>query len=86
MLVLEDVENTDDVLAFTRRLRNRVVYTVMDGIEPVTVTLSVGVALFPVENWEMSQLLKRADMALYCAKRTSPEGICIEAPESFSVL
>ena len=45
-----------------------------DGEQPVDVTLSVGVAVFPEHGTSSSVLLRRADEALYAAKRGGRDG------------
>jgi diguanylate cyclase (GGDEF)-like protein len=45
-----------------------------DGEQPIDVTLSVGVAVFPEHGTSSSVLLRRADEALYAAKRGGRDG------------
>jgi diguanylate cyclase (GGDEF)-like protein len=42
----------------------------LDGVS-VTVTASIGIAIYPEDGASAQELLKQADMAMYAAKRRS---------------
>jgi diguanylate cyclase (GGDEF)-like protein len=69
----------DSALSFAERLRRRVAdepfETGSDGA-PLSITTSVGVALFPTDADTASTLYARADAALYAAKRTGRNRVC----------
>ena len=61
-------------------LRNRVRrQSVSTEEETVTVTVSIGVALFRTHGHDMLELLASADLALYRAKQTGRDRICLPA-------
>ena len=45
-----------------------------DGEQPIDVTLSIGIAVFPDHGTSSTALLRRADEALYAAKRGGRDG------------
>ncbi len=46
----------------------------------VSMTVSVGVGIYPIHGEEVEELMKSADMALYKAKRTGKNNYCIAMP------
>jgi diguanylate cyclase (GGDEF)-like protein len=52
-----------------------------DGEQPIDVTLSLGIAVFPDHGTSSTALLRRADEALYAAKRGGRDGWRMAAPE-----
>ena len=75
MFVIEGLENTEDALAFARRLYREVRVSVGNKDVSILVTLSIGGCLFPNENMDIRTILKEADMALYRAKANPQEPI-----------
>jgi len=69
ILILPET-GADDGVGMAERLRNQIAEKEMgsDG-EPLNVTVSVGVASFPRDGDDPHSLMKRADAALYEAKR-----------------
>jgi diguanylate cyclase (GGDEF)-like protein len=64
------------------RLRNRVRrLSVPADDEAVTVTISVGVALFRTHGNDLLELLASADLALYRAKKSGRDRICLPATQ-----
>jgi diguanylate cyclase (GGDEF)-like protein len=64
------------------RLRNRVRrLSVPADDESVTVTVSVGVALFRTHGQDLLELLASADLALYRAKKSGRDRICLPATQ-----
>jgi diguanylate cyclase (GGDEF)-like protein len=64
------------------RLRNRVRrLTVPADDEAVSVTISVGVALFRTHGHDLLELLASADLALYRAKQSGRDRICLPATQ-----
>ena len=53
-----------------------------DGEQPIDVTLSLGVAVFPDHGTSSTALLRRADEALYAAKRGGRDGWRLAAPQT----
>jgi diguanylate cyclase (GGDEF)-like protein len=52
-----------------------------DGEQPIDVTLSLGIAVFPVHGTSSTALLRRADEALYAAKRGGRDGWRLAPPQ-----
>ena len=52
-----------------------------DGEQPIDVTLSLGIAVFPDHGTSSTALLRRADEALYAAKRGGRDGWRLATPE-----
>jgi len=71
--------DVDGALSFAERLRRRVAdepfQTGCDG-SPLSITTSVGVALFPADADTAPALYARADAALYDAKRSGRNRVC----------
>jgi diguanylate cyclase (GGDEF)-like protein len=69
----------DGALSFAERVRHRVAdepfEAGLDGV-PLSITASVGVALFPVHAETASALYACADAALYTAKRSGRNRVC----------
>ncbi len=68
VVVLEQVQNEDEV----RQIANRIVNDINSdaGIDPVvpTVTVSIGISLFPLHGTDITKLMWCADNAMYRAK------------------
>jgi diguanylate cyclase (GGDEF)-like protein len=69
-LLMHDTGRTDAV-ALGERLRNTIAETpyLVNDATPLTVTTSVGIAMFPTDGEETRELFRSADAALYDAKR-----------------
>jgi diguanylate cyclase (GGDEF)-like protein/PAS domain S-box-containing protein len=57
-------------------------HAVTIGGQPSRVTASIGIALFPSDGQAVDDLLARADIALYHAKRTGPSRFSLYEPAS----
>ena len=81
-LLLTDIQLAD-ALAFAEDLRASVAERPVEwrGAK-AAITMSVGLAATPSWQGEVSPLLARADMALYCAKRTGRNRVVV-APDDF---
>ena len=47
------------------------------GVKPLTI--SIGVSTFPYDATDMDKLINRADIALYEAKKTGKNKVCLYA-------
>jgi diguanylate cyclase (GGDEF)-like protein len=83
-LLLTDVRLAD-ALAFAEDLRSRVAERPVEwrGLK-AEITMSVGLAVTPCWDGEVSPLLARADMALYRAKRLGRNRV-VAAPDDFII-
>ncbi len=75
--ILEDVENEANVLTFARRLHNEVFYHMEMHGQAVTISLSIGICLFPNGGNDVHTIVKHSDIALYQAKKISGEKISL---------
>ncbi len=75
--ILEDVENEDNVLTFARRLHNEVSYAVEMQGQAVSISLSIGICLFPLSGSDVHTIVKNSDIALYQAKKCDGEKISL---------
>ncbi|WP_326535316.1 EAL domain-containing protein [Pseudorhodoferax sp.] len=71
----------DAVEPFGARIHTALLAPVVLQGEPHALGGSVGVALFPDHGDDVETLLKRADIAMFEAKRQSSRGVCIFSPE-----
>jgi diguanylate cyclase (GGDEF)-like protein len=67
--VLEHIEDQAEAQAFALRIGQEVQCTVSIDGQNVTVSVSVGMAMFPTDGRDIESILKKADIALYQAKR-----------------
>ncbi|WP_433335241.1 GGDEF domain-containing protein [Spirillospora sp. CA-294931] len=85
-VVLLPGADTVEACRVAERLRGRVRRLAVPAEEgTVTVTISVGVALFRMHGEDLIELLAAADLALYRAKQSGRDRVClpaIEAPKS----
>ena len=68
-LVLRGAEMETTAAVVTERLVSEVAMPIAIEGRPVTVGVSVGVALYPVSGRTLDDLVRVADAAMYCAKR-----------------
>jgi diguanylate cyclase (GGDEF)-like protein len=70
--------NTDQALAVGEKLRKMVEGWQFPGV-PRTVTISAGVGVFPEHGTTRDELVKAADSALYAAKQSGRNTVCLAA-------
>lgn len=77
-VVLPETESTQSMLV-AERLRHAVASTtgVLDNGASANITVSIGVATAHDEDPDLESLLRRADQALYEAKRTGRDKVCL---------
>lgn len=68
-LVLTDLRHTKDAASIVRKLRECIGEPIVLGDRQARVTISVGIALYPDDAEDMDELVRKADIALYAAKR-----------------
>jgi diguanylate cyclase (GGDEF)-like protein len=79
-VVLVPGADTLEACRLAERLRSRVRrLSVPAADDTVAVTVSVGVALFRTHGQDLIELLASADLALYRAKRSGRDRICLPA-------
>ena len=67
-VVLPDVDTAENVCAVAQRVLSLLGQPVLIGEQEITVTSSIGIALFPDDGEDAATLLKHADTAMYYAK------------------
>ena len=68
MLLLDMVGSQDTLEAMADRLLSSIAQPIKSSAGVVGVTGSLGFAMFPLDAWEISDLIKAADSAMYTAK------------------
>ena len=67
-IVMDDDEKTEDVAQFVPRLLEQIARPMKHQGRDVSVTASVGIAVYPVDGEDAATLVKNADAAMYAAK------------------
>jgi histidine kinase len=70
IIIMENLRNTDVINSVCQRIIYEVGNTIVLGENKGHVTASIGVAIFPNDGYEMNKLIKKADNAMYKAKRS----------------
>jgi diguanylate cyclase len=68
ILLLSEITAAEDAERVGRRVLAALEKPVVVGGHELTVTVSIGVALYPTHGGDVETLMKCADMAMYCAK------------------
>ena len=74
ILLLEDVEDRDAVRSVVEKIQNDFRNPFLLGDQEMTLTLSIGVALYPDDGQVMEVLLSKSDDALYRVKEKGRNG------------
>lgn len=77
-IVLDGIGHADDARAVAQNLVTRAKRTVRVGERSVDVATSIGIAIFHGGEIDPASLLRRADLALYRAKRQGRNGYAID--------
>lgn len=80
VLVLEGLRSREDAAAAAKKASETTSYELEFGGRRVTVSTSIGVAVFPDQADESEVLLELADRAMYAAKRRGKRQYCFYAP------
>lgn len=67
-LMLQDIVKPGDALLFVKMIMKNVPRIIMSGGEEISVTLDIGIAMFPADARDAGMLMKNADTALSKAK------------------
>lgn len=73
-VILEELEDIDTVLAVCDRILETVAEPLVLGDNELTLTCSIGIAMYPGDGAEPELLLQNADTAMYRAKQTGRNG------------
>ncbi len=77
IILMKDVDSIDDVGISAGNLVEAIKHTYEEGDQKVTISASVGVAIFPIHGKDFKTLYKKADAALYSVKRNTKNGYAI---------
>ncbi|MCI9139436.1 MAG: diguanylate cyclase [Lachnospiraceae bacterium] len=77
IILMKDVDSIDDVGISARELVKVIKHTYEEGGQKVTISASVGIAIFPIHGKDFKTLYKKADAALYSVKRNTKNGYAI---------
>jgi diguanylate cyclase (GGDEF)-like protein len=69
VLVIENVHNREDVERAVASVRTRLAAPVVDGDLQLSLSASIGISVYPDDAIDASTLLRRADEAMYAAKK-----------------
>jgi diguanylate cyclase (GGDEF)-like protein len=78
--VKQDVQARAEVDEFARRLVHCVLEPLLHGANTLAVGASVGISVYPCDSEDAEELIERADLAMYRAKRSLGEKICYYEP------
>jgi diguanylate cyclase (GGDEF)-like protein/PAS domain S-box-containing protein len=81
VVLLEDIEKQEEVEQVVERMRAVLVEPLAIEGQEVTVTSSIGVALYPRDGEAASVLLRKADLAMYRAKELGRNTVQYYAPD-----
>lgn len=81
VLLLTNIDKREDCERTLRRLVAVVADPVAVGGRELRISVSIGVALFPLDSSDADTLLRRADESMYVAKRTGKNGYRFFADE-----
>jgi diguanylate cyclase (GGDEF)-like protein/PAS domain S-box-containing protein len=81
-VLLEGVETTAGICAVADRIRAEIKRPFPIAESEVYVSASIGIALFPRDGTSAEELLKRADVAMYQAKKNGRDNQQFYSPES----
>lgn len=70
IIIMEHLENTNTIVDTCKRIISEVARTIIIGNNEGNVTASIGVAVYPTDGDQMNKLMKKADDAMYRAKRS----------------
>ncbi|MHB2017350.1 MAG: diguanylate cyclase [Candidatus Xenobia bacterium] len=80
-IILLPATSAESAVILAERVRNRVDgQPVAAGTRTLRMSVSIGVATYPIHATESADLLKRADQALYAAKRLGKNRFCLADP------
>ena len=69
VIVLAKVEREESIISVTRKLLDSVKQPIMVNKSDFYITASIGIAVYPLDGGNQSELLKNADTAMYQAKQ-----------------
>ena len=71
-VILQELERAEDAAVVAKRISKNFAEPAQLGDQQVTVTPSIGIAIFPQDGEDAETLIKHADLAMYFSKRLGP--------------
>lgn len=76
LVISPDMDSVDSIKRFVENLMLSTQSAIKQNHEISFVSLSVGVAVFPVDDSDINELIKKADKAMYVAKNNGKNNYC----------
>ena len=77
VVLLPAIEAPDDAMIVAKKIRHALCQPIDLGKHGLTVTTSIGIAVYPEHGCEEETLLKHADAAMYHAKESGRNTVCL---------
>jgi len=75
VILLPDINNKEDVLQVGRKIRDRCEKPYQIDDQEFSVTVSIGISVYPADGKEVDTLLKKADSAMYTVKASGKNNL-----------
>ncbi len=79
VVLVEDIQEKEDVCGIVAKVDEAIfrAFTLVEGVQ-VSISTSIGVAIYPRDAEDMESLLRVADTAMYAAKNSASNCFCKE--------
>jgi diguanylate cyclase (GGDEF)-like protein len=77
LVLLPAIESPDDAIIVAKKIRHALCQPIDLGNLGLTVTTSIGIAVYPEHGSEEETLLRNADAAMYHAKKSGRNTVCV---------
>jgi diguanylate cyclase (GGDEF)-like protein/PAS domain S-box-containing protein len=77
VVLLPAIESPDDAMIVAEKIRHALYHPIDLGNHGLTVTTSIGIVVYPEHGSEEEALLKNADAAMYHAKESGRDTVCL---------
>ena len=77
VVLLPTIETPDDAIIVAKKIRHALYQPIDLGNHGLTVTTSIGIVVYPEHGSEEEALLKNADAAMYHAKESGRNTVCV---------
>lgn len=74
VLLITDIHDTDELDPILTRINEKIVKNITIDTHTLSVSASVGVAIYPLDNVDADTLLRHADLSMYEAKQAGRNG------------
>ena len=71
-VILSNIKEEEDAFAVAQRITSQIDHPVQLGNHQIIITACMGISIFPQDGETVDELLKKADIAMYYAKRIGP--------------